>query len=100
MIYPHVTQSIVGKASWYGKPFQHKRTASGERYNMYAYTAAHRTLPFGCYVRVTNLRTHRSTIVKINDRGPHIKHRILDLSYAAAKAIGLRGIDEVRIEYE
>ncbi len=83
--------SQYGTASWYGRKFQGRRTASGEIYNMYAHTAAHRTLPFGTYVRVENLRNHRKTVVRINDRGPFVGNRIIDLSYAAARDIGLVG---------
>ena len=90
----------VGYASWYGKKFQGRPTASGEIYNMYAYTAAHRTLPLGTYVKVTNLSNGKSVVVKINDRGPFVKGRIIDLSYAAAKKIGMvnKGVQKVRIE--
>jgi len=92
--------SFVGKASWYGKDFQGKLTASGEKYNMYSYTAAHKTLPFGTVVTVTNLTNNRSIDVKINDRGPYADGRILDLSYLAAKQIGLinMGIAKVKVE--
>lgn len=78
-----------GYASWYGQAFQGKKTASGERFNMNALTAAHRTLPFGTEVEVTYPTTGKSTKVRINDRGPFTKKRVIDLSYAAAKAIGL-----------
>ena len=89
-----------GRASWYGKEFHGKKTASGEVFNMFAYTAAHRRLPFGTKVRVTNLENGKSVVVKINDRGPFIKGRIIDLSYAAAKKIDLvkMGVARVRIE--
>ena len=89
-----------GLASWYGPEFHNKPTANGERFNMYAMTAAHRTLPLGTLVRVTNLRNHRVVIVRINDRGPFIKGRIIDLSYGAAKALGFtrEGLVPVRIE--
>ncbi len=76
-----------GIASWYGADFHGKRTANGEIYNMYSHTAAHKTLPFNTYVRVTNLENGKSTIVRINDRGPFVRNRIIDLSYAAAKDI-------------
>ena len=76
-----------GRASWYGKPFHGRTTASGERYDMYKMTAAHRTLPFGVVVRVTNLENGRSVNVRITDRGPFKKGRIIDLSYAAAKKL-------------
>lgn len=80
-----------GVASWYGPKFQGRLTSSGERYNMYAMTAAHKTLRLPAYVRVTNLENHRSVIVRVNDRGPFVSDRIIDLSYAAAKKIGMLG---------
>lgn len=80
-----------GMASWYGPNFQGKLTSSGERYNMYAMTAAHKTLRLPAYVRVTNLNNHRSVVVRVNDRGPFVSDRIIDLSYAAAKKIGMIG---------
>lgn len=91
----------TGEASWYGGRNHHNGpTSSGERYNQHAFTAAHRTLPFDSLVRVTRLRTGESTVVRINDRGPHIRRRIIDVSFEAAKAIGLdaAGIGQVRIE--
>ena len=90
----------VGKASWYGRPFQHKRTASGETFDMYQFTAAHRTLPLGSWVKVTDLKNDRSVVVRINDRGPVPKNRIIDLSYGAAKMLGMsqNGIHPVRVE--
>ncbi|MBI2794462.1 MAG: septal ring lytic transglycosylase RlpA family protein [Ignavibacteria bacterium] len=78
-----------GLASWYGKGFQGRRTASGRRYNMHELTAAHRTLPFGTLLRVVNSRTGDAIIVEITDRGPFIKRRVVDLSYASAKRIGV-----------
>ncbi|WP_438865675.1 septal ring lytic transglycosylase RlpA family protein [Ramlibacter tataouinensis] len=78
-----------GKASWYGPGFDGRRTASGERFDMSALTAAHRTLPFGTRVRVRNTRNGREVIVRINDRGPYIRDRIIDLSKAAAAALDL-----------
>ncbi len=78
-----------GLASWYGPKFHGKRTASGEIFNMYSMTAAHRTLPLGTYVRVKNLKNGRTVIVKINDRGPFVKGRIIDLSYEAARRLGM-----------
>ncbi len=80
-----------GIASWYGKQFHGKRTSSGEIYNMYDMTAAHKTLPLGTYVRVQNLENKRIVDVKINDRGPFVRKRIIDLSYAAAKQIAIVG---------
>jgi len=88
---------IVGCASYYGKEFHGKRTASGEVYNMYALTAAHRTLPFGTLVRVTNWKNGKSVVVKINDRGPFVEGRTIDLSYAAARRIGLMATGRVRL---
>jgi rare lipoprotein A len=88
----------VGYASWYGADFHGRRTASGEVYDMNARTAAHREAPFGTRVRVTNLSNERSTEVRINDRGPFVKGRIIDLSYAAAKEIGLVGTGTAKVE--
>jgi len=90
----------TGEASWYGSDFHGKPTASGTAYNMYERTAAHKTLPLGTYVQVRNLENGRQTVVRINDRGPFIKGRVIDLSYAAAKDIDLigPGIARVRIE--
>lgn len=81
----------VGIASWYGPGFQGNFTASGEVYDMYAVSAAHKTLPFGSIVRVTDLETGRSIVVRINDRGPYVKGRIIDLSFGAARLLGLSG---------
>ena len=81
----------VGIASWYGTMFHEQRTSSGERYNMLAMTAAHRTLPLPTYVQVTNLKNQRTVIVKVNDRGPFASNRIIDLSYVAAKKLGMLG---------
>jgi rare lipoprotein A len=78
-----------GLASWYGKKFHGRRTSSGERYDMYAMTAAHKTLPLPTYARVTNVRNGRSAVVKINDRGPFHGDRIIDLSYSAARKLGV-----------
>ena len=91
---------IIGKASWYGHDFQGKKTASGERYNMYEMTAASKTLPLGTYAKVTNLKNQRWVLVKINDRGPYVGNRVLDLSYSAAKALNLAkaGVDKVAIQ--
>ena len=84
-------------ASWYGADFHGKKTANGERFNMYAMTAAHKTLPLSSYAEVTNLKNHRSVIVRINDRGPFHGKRALDLSYAAAKELGIKGTGSVQI---
>ncbi|MEX3548587.1 MAG: septal ring lytic transglycosylase RlpA family protein [Burkholderia sp.] len=78
-----------GKASWYGRAFHGRRTANGERFDMSELTAAHRTLPLSSYVKVINQSNGKSVVVKINDRGPFKRGRVLDLSYAAAKIIGL-----------
>lgn len=78
-----------GIASWYGTKFHQKKTATGETYDMYKMTAAHKTLPIPSYVQVTNLDNQRSVIVKVNDRGPFHPHRVIDLSYAAAVKLGL-----------
>ena len=80
-----------GKASWYGKRFHGKATSSGEPYDMFKMTAAHRTLPVPSYARVTNLKNGRSVVVRINDRGPFHSDRLIDVSYAAAHRIGLLG---------
>ena len=86
-----------GLASWYGPGFGGHRTASGERFNTGALTAAHRSLPFGSRVRVTNSRTGRSVVVRINDRGPFSGNRIIDLSGASARAIGMQGTERVTL---
>ena len=78
-----------GLASWYGERFHGRRTASGETFDMHALTAAHKTLPFGTKVRVRHATTGQEVLVRINDRGPHVRGRIIDLSRAAAAAIGL-----------
>jgi rare lipoprotein A len=87
-----------GRATWYGPKFHGKRTASGERFDMHALTAAHKTLPFGTMVRVRSLRNGREVVVRINDRGPFAKGRVIDLSQAAMKALGLRARGVVRVE--
>lgn len=90
----------TGLASWYGRKFHGRKTASGETFNMNAMTAAHRSLPFNCYVKVTNKSNGKSVVVKVNDRGPFHGNRVLDLSYGAAKEIGLAqsGTGNVTIE--
>ncbi len=90
----------TGIASWYGPDFHGKNTSSKEIYNMYDLTAAHRSLPFGTYVMVTNLNNGKSVTVRINDRGPFVKNRIIDLSYAAAMAVDMieTGTAPVRLE--
>lgn len=86
-----------GTASWYGSKFHGKRTASGEIYDMYAMSAAHKTLPIPSYVKVTNLDNQRSAIVRVNDRGPFYGDRLIDLSYAAAVKLDIKGTAPVEI---
>ncbi len=90
----------VGKASWYGKQFHGKTTASGEAYDMFQFTAAHRQLPLGTWVKVTNMRNGRWIIVRVNDRGPVPANRIIDLSYGAAQMLEFRakGVEKVRLD--
>ena len=89
-----------GVATWYGRKFQGKRTSSGERYDMYAMTAAHTVLPIPSYVRVTNLANGRSVVVRINDRGPFHADRLIDLSYAAAHKLGYVTAGSAKVEVE
>ena len=90
----------VGLASWYGKQFQGHPTASGEPYNMYRLTAAHKHLPLGSLIKVTNLRNGKWVIVRINDRGPYVGDRIIDLSYGAAEILDMKpyGVQKVELE--
>jgi rare lipoprotein A len=90
----------VGLASWYGGFFHGRLTANGEVYDMYDFTAAHLELPLGTYIKVTNLSNHRSVVVRVNDRGPVIPGRILDLSYGAARSLGMenKGVQKIRID--
>src|SRR5579862_6058450 len=90
----------IGTASWYGSYFQGRATASGEPYDMYDLTAAHPTLPLGSWVRVTNLRNGRAVVVRINDRGPIVPGRIIDLSYNTAKVLHFesKGLQRVRLD--
>jgi rare lipoprotein A len=92
------TWSEQGIASWYGPRFQGKLTANGERFNTQTLTAAHKTLPFGTRVRVRSLSDAKEVIVRINDRGPFVKGRIIDLSQAAARVLGFVGVKQVVIE--
>jgi len=87
-----------GMASWYGQDFHGKKTSNGEIYDMYAMTAAHKTLPLGTYVQVHNLENNRKLEVRINDRGPFVRGRIIDLSYTAAKELGLVGPGTAKVE--
>ncbi|MGL4230979.1 MAG: septal ring lytic transglycosylase RlpA family protein [Casimicrobium sp.] len=91
---------VTGKAAWYGKKFNGRKTASGQRYNAAALTAASNTLPFGTLVRVTNMKNKKSVVVRINDRGPSQPDRIIDLSRAAAAKIGMlrSGVAEVEVK--
>lgn len=88
----------VGLASWYGPGFHGRRTASGERFDQGAMTAAHRSLPFGARVRVTMLGSGRAIVVRVNDRGPYIGGRVIDLSKGAARRLGLGGVGRVCVE--
>ena len=88
----------IGQASWYGRKFQGHKTADGETYDMNALTCAHRTLPLGSWIRVTNLKNRKSVFVRVNDRGPVPKNRIIDLSFGAAQKVGLLGIGKVKLE--
>ena len=90
----------VGIASWYGEDYHGRKTANGEVYDMYAMTAAHRTLPFHTRVRVTNLENGKKTELRINDRGPFIPGRIIDLSYSGARAIGMLGTGTAKVNIE
>ncbi len=96
----HINFTEEGIASWYGEKFHGKLTSIREVYDMYQLTAAHRSLPIPCYVKVTNLENNKSVIVRINDRGPFSKNRIIDLSYAAAKELDFieKGTAKVHIE--
>lgn len=88
----------LGVASWYGKKFHGRKTALGERYDMYAMTAAHKTLPLPIYVRVRNLANNRTVVVRVNDRGPFLHNRLIDLSYAAAHRLGMLGRGTADVE--
>jgi len=90
----------IGTASWYGSYFDGKPTASGEAYDMHELTAAHPTLPLGSYVRVTNLHNGRAVVVRVNDRGPIVQSRIIDLSYGAAQVLQFqeKGLQRVRLD--
>lgn len=92
--------SETGVASWYGEDFNGKRTANGERYNMNTLTAAHRTLPLPCIVKVTNLQNGRSVVVRVNDRGPYVKDRIIDLSKHGAQLLGYMGQGTTKVKVE
>ena len=89
-----------GYASWYGKSLHGKKTASGERFDQHSFTGAHRSLPFGTLVRVKNLKNGKEVVITVNDRGPFIRGRIIDISRAAASSIGILrlGVTRVRVE--
>ena len=87
----------IGVASWYGQELQGNLTASGEVYDLNGLTAAHHTLPFGTTIRVTNLRNHRTMLLRVNDRGPHLGKRLLDVSWAAAKQLGFASSGTTRV---
>ncbi|MDD3458126.1 MAG: septal ring lytic transglycosylase RlpA family protein [Weeksellaceae bacterium] len=89
-----------GKASWYGGKFHGKKTASGDIYNMHELTAAHKTLPFGTKVKITNPKNGKSVVIEVNDRGPFVKSRDFDLSRAAFNEIGNTNSGVINIEYE
>jgi rare lipoprotein A len=97
---PREGRGEVGLASFYGGEFQGRRTASGARYDMHALTCAHPTAPFGTRLRVTDLETGRSVVVTVNDRGPYAPGRVVDLSLAAARRLGMiqRGVARVRVD--
>ncbi len=88
----------VGKATWYGEEFDGRKTANGETFDSTEFTAAHRTLPLGSLIRVTNLRNKRSMVVRVTDRGPWVNNAMLDLSHAAAQKLGFNGTAKVKIE--
>jgi len=97
---PTGAHTAVGTASWYGPGFDGRRTANGETFDMNALTAAHRTLPFGTRVRVTNLANGESVIVRINDRGPYVGNRVIDLSRGAADAVNMVDSGLARVSLE
>ena len=92
--------SQTGQASWYGTAFHGRKTASGEPFDMYQFTAAHPTLPIGTLLKVTNLRNRKTVVVRVNDRGPYVGERVIDLSYSAAQVLGYseNGLAKVKIE--
>ena len=96
---PEAKPYQVGNASWYGKQFHGRTTSSGEDFDMFDLTAAHRKLPLGTFVKVTNLKNGKWIVVRINDRGPYVGDRIMDLSYGAARLLNFRdGVERVRID--
>lgn len=99
-IRPNARPYQIGTASWYGEDFAGKPTASGEPFNMYDLTAAHPTLPLGTLVKVTNLRNRRAVVVRINDRGPLVEGRIIDVSYGTARALKFQGQGTQRVRLD
>jgi rare lipoprotein A len=97
---PRILSGEIGLASWYGRPYHGRPAADGEIYDMETFTAAHRTLPFGTWVRVVNLTNDKTVDVRIIDRGPFVEHRIIDLSHAAAEAIALIGPGVARVRLD
>ncbi len=97
---PFDGSSQVGNASWYGDKFHGRKTSSGETYDMYTMTAAHRTAPFGTNVRVTNMENGKQTVVSVNDRGPFVRGRIIDLSKKAAQEIDMIGTGTAKVKLE
>ena len=98
---PGIKYSVVGLASWYGEDFHGRPTANGETFNMNSLSAAHPSLPLPCKVRVTNLLNHRSIIVRVNDRGPYVDGRVIDVSAKTARLLGFYddGLSKVKVEY-
>ncbi len=95
-----IEEHAVGVASWYGQEMQGNMTASGEMFDLNGLTAAHHTLPFGTTIRVTNLRNHKSILLRVNDRGPNLGTRLLDVSWAAAKRLGFLHSGTTRVHLE
>jgi rare lipoprotein A len=96
----HILKQEIGLASWYGRELQGNLTASGEAYDLNALTAAHQTLPFGTILRVTNLANWKSVLLRVNDRGPHLARRVLDVSWAAAKRLEFLDSGTARVSVE
>src|SRR5258708_28947713 len=88
----------VGRASWYGKQFHGRTTAHRESFHMFELTAAHKRLPLGSYIKVTNMKSGKWLVVRVNDRGPYVGDRIVDLSYGAARLLGIIGVHGVRLD--
>lgn len=97
-IAPNFYYSQAGKSSWYGRQFHNRKTSSGEKFDMYGLSAAHRYLPLGSIIRVTNLNNNKSTLIRVNDCGPFVKSKIIDLSYTSADELNALGNPEVKIE--